>query len=138
MNVFKRDTINSKFFTRRPFMILFFLFMTDCAGQVRFESRYAIVGTYESTHRYLLQRLTGMGWRIFTRQTRLGHIVAANNETYLSRDVVFIDLNQEGNISIWIRTEEKLPNGDWLKPDRICEGYNWIRERQLLSELMNR
>jgi hypothetical protein len=121
--------------------ILFFCLMimvNGCMNQTRYVSTYPMVGSYEFVHSYLQQRLTVLGWRIFTRPTHLGHIVAANNETPTSRDVVLIDYNINGDISLWIRTEARDSNGEWLKPETVCENYSWAREQQLLSQILNR
>jgi len=107
-------------------------------NQTRYTSTYPRVGTYEFVNEYVIQRMISLGWRVFRRQTHLGHIVAANNETPTSRDVVLIDLDAFGSISLWIRTEEKNENGEWLKPDTVCDSYTWSREQQLLNQILDR
>lgn len=97
------------------------------------------MGSYDFVYSYLRQRMTSLGWRIFTRQTRIGHIVAAHNETSTTRDVVLIDFDANGNISLWVRTEARYDaNSDWQRPSTVCEGYNWAREQQLLEQILDR
>ena len=98
-----------------------------------------MIGSYDFVHAYFLQRITTLGWRVFTRQTHTGHIVAANNETPTSRDVVLLDFNREGDISLWIRTEARYDGSlEWTKPATVCDDYNWFREQQLLNQILNR
>jgi hypothetical protein len=122
--------------------ILLCLFLNGCMSQTRYTTTLPNIGTYQRTQSYFVERLTSLGWRIFTRQTQGAHIVAANNETGTSRDVVLIELTPNRNnsvVSLWIRTELRNSRGDeWTKPAAVCEGYNWAREQQLLSEILSR
>jgi len=120
------------------YLCLMIAMMSGCMNQTRYVATYPRVGSTEFVYSYLQQRLNVLGWRIFSRQTHLGHIVAANNETPTSRDVVMIDFDATGGISLWIRTEEKDDNGEWLKPETVCESYSWAREQQLLNQILNR
>lgn len=122
---------------RKLSTLILCLFLGGCLP-VRYISRYPNMGSYEQTHNRIVDRLTSLGWRIFTRPTHTGHIVAAHNETHQSRDVVLIDFDATGDIALWIRTEERLPNGEWLKPETVCENYNWSREQELLAEILRR
>lgn len=114
------------------------LSLNGCMNQTRYASTYPRMGTYHFVHEYFINRLTALGWRIFTRPTHLGHIVAANNETTTTRDVVLMDYNTSGDVFLWIRTEARSQNGEWLKPDTVCEGYSWSREQQLLNQILER
>ena len=111
-----------------------------CFPKNRYLAVYPIGSSFQSTHEDLLNRLRGLGWRIFTRQTHVGHIVAANNETENSRDVVMIDLQPNGDISLWIRTEMAnhgfITTGRWIVPHSVCDGYTWSREQNLLGRLI--
>lgn len=105
--------------------------------QPAYTAQYPIASSIETATHRIQARLQQLGWRIFTRQTRSGHIVAANNEVYGSRDVVLIDIGDDGYISLWIRTDIKA-DGEWVKPCQVCANYSWVREQTLLTQLLER
>ena len=117
---------------------------TACSStnQFRYVGSFPIGVSSQSTHQYLIERLRALGWRIFTRQTYIGHIIAANNETTETRDVVSIDLLPNGDLSLWIRTEIAnhgfVASSRWIAPSGVCTGYTWAREQQLLNQILNR
>ena len=81
-------------------------------------------------------RLISLGWRILERRSRVGHIVAATNETTAMRDVLLMDISQSGEIKLWIRSEI-IMDGHWFAPDCVCLGYTYFREQALLQELIH-
>lgn len=120
-------------------LILCLIVLSGCQETISlfYRSSLPLAETPTITARQYRARLMSLGWRVLDSRSRNDHIVAVNEETPTSRDLLILNINHNnGDVEVRIQNEFFQDN-DWYGPCTICPTYTFSREQEIIRQLRN-
>jgi hypothetical protein len=121
------------------FLTLSLLILNGCQETISlfYHSSLPLAETPTITARQYRAKLTRLGWRVLESRSRNDHIVAVNEETPTSRDLLILNINHNnGDVDVRIQNE-MFQDNDWYGPCTICPTYTFSREQEIVRQLRN-
>ena len=120
-------------------LILCLIVLSGCQETISlfYRSSLPLAETPTITARQYRARLMSLGWRVLDSRSRNDHIVAVNEETPASRDLLILNINHN-NRDVEVRIQnEFFQDNDWYGPCTICPTYTFSREQEIIRQLRN-
>ncbi len=79
--------------------------------------------------------LTRMGWQSISGSSGSYRVMAVAADGPEMRSTLSLEVKEHGEMLVWMRTEVRDEQGQWIAPATVCDSYSFARERDIADRV---